>query len=173
MSRIVWPLGVFPQGWGMAAKVVRAPNSAVLVAGGSALLLLALRGAGMAVADANHYPIPLVSRVVMGGALDAILGTALLFVALRKSQFAGATAVIVATFLTFGLAMKVLGVLVFGLPFHLGWVGAFDLAIVAAIVGPLLFPWNRNANRRVFFWMGLTFATLTLLVGSLVVLARL
>src|SRR5205814_3929875 len=132
-----------------------------------------VRGAGMAVADANHYPIPLVSRVVLGGALDAILGIALLFVALRKSQFAGATAVVVATFLTFGFAMKAFGFVVFGLAFHLGWVGAFDLAIVAAIVGPLLFPWNPNASRSVFFWMGLTFAMLTLLVGSLVVLARL
>ena len=157
----------------MAVKVVRAPNNAVLIAGGIALLLLAVRGAGMAVADANHYPIPLVSRVVLGGALDAILGIALLFVALRKSQFAGATAVVVATFLTFGFAMKAFGFVVFGLAFHPGWVGAFDLAIVAAIVGPLLFPWNPNASRSVFFWMGLTFAMLTLLVGSLVVLARL
>jgi hypothetical protein len=157
----------------MAVKVVRAPNSAILIAGGIALLLLTVLGAGMAVADANHYPIPLVTRVVMGGALNAILGTVLLFVALRRSQFAGATAVIVATFLIFGFAMKALGFVVFGLAFHLGWVGAFDLAIVAAIVGPLLFPWNPNANRPVFFWMGLTFATLTLLLGSLAVLARL
>jgi hypothetical protein len=157
----------------MAVKVVRAPNNAVLIAGGIALLLLAGRGAGMAVADANHYPIPLISRVVMGGGPDAILGTALLFVVLRKSQFAGATAVIVATFLTFGIAMKAFGSAVFGLAFHLGWVGAFDLAIVAAIVGPLLFPWNPNANKRVFFWMGLTFATLTLVVCSLAVLSRL
>jgi hypothetical protein len=154
----------------MAVKVVRAPNSAVLIAGGIALLLLAVRGAGMAVADPNHYPIPLVSRVIMGGALDAILGTTLLLVALRKSQFAGTTAVIVATFLTFSIALKAFGFVVFGLAFHFGWMGAFDLAIVAAIVGP--FPWNPNANSRVFFWMGLTFATLTLLVGSLAILAR-
>jgi hypothetical protein len=160
-------------GRGMAVKLVRVPNSAVLIAGGIALLLLAVRGAGMAVADANHYPIPLVSRVIMGGALDAILGTALLFVALRKSQFAGAAAVIVATFLIFGFAMKAFGFVVFGLAFRLGWVGAFDLAIVAAIVGPLLFPWDPNANSRVFVWMGLTFATLTLFLGSLAVLARL
>jgi hypothetical protein len=66
----------------MAVKLVRVPNSAVLIAGGIALLLLAVRGAGMAVGDANHYAIPLVSRAAIGGALDAILGTAVLFVAL-------------------------------------------------------------------------------------------
>jgi hypothetical protein len=109
----------------------------------------------------------------MGSAPDAILGIALLFVAMRKSQFAGAAAVIVATFLTFGIAMKVFGSAAFGLAFHPGWVSAFDLAIAVAIVGPLIFPWHPNASRPVLFWMGLTFATLTFLAGSLAVLARL
>lgn len=47
----------------------------------------------------NPYSIPVVPWVLMHGARDAILGTALLFVALRKSQFAGVTAVIVAALL--------------------------------------------------------------------------
>jgi hypothetical protein len=163
---------VFVAEWGMATKFVRAPNSAVLITGGIALVLLAARGAWSATRS-NPYSIPLVPWVAMHGALDAVLGTALLFVALRKSRFAGTTAVIVATFLTFSIAMKAFGSAAFGLAFHLGWADAFDLAIIAAIVGPLLFPWNSNTNRPVFFLTGLTFGTLTLLFGSLAVLARL
>jgi hypothetical protein len=156
----------------MATKTVRAPNNHVLIAAGIALLLLAAFGAWRAMAS-NPYSIPVVPRLLMYGARDAILGTALLFVALRKSQFTNPTAVIIATVLLFGIAMKAFDSAAFGLAFHLGWGDAFDLTIVAAIVVPLLIPWNPNTTRPVFLWMGLTFATLTLLLGSLAVLARL
>lgn len=155
----------------MATKSVRAPNNRVLIAAGITLLLLAAFGVWTATAS-NPYSIPAVPWAVMHGGRDAILGTVLLFVALHRSQFTGATAVIVATVLMFGIAMKVFGSAAFGLAFHLGWGMAFDLTIVAAIVGPLLFPWSPNDNKPVFFWMGITFATLTLLSGSLAVLAR-
>jgi hypothetical protein len=102
----------------MAAKFVRAPNSAVLIAGGIALLLLAVSGAGMAAANANHYRIPVLTLVFMGGSGDAILGAALLFVALRRSQFSGATAVIVATVLAFGVVAKHVILLFFGTSAH-------------------------------------------------------
>ena len=166
------PLGVNSRGGRMTLRFVRSPNNLVLIAAGITFLLLATLAARTAVATANPYRTPMVIRA--GGAMtEAILGAALLFVAVRRSQFAGATAVIVATFLAFGIAMKAFISAAFGLAFHLGWVGALDLLIAAAIVGPLLFPWNPNANRPVFFWMGLTFATLTVLFGSLAVLARL
>jgi len=108
-----------------------------------------------------------------GRILDAILGIALLFVALRGSQFAGATAVIVATFLTFGVVFGHVTSLAFGLSDRITWWTAVYPAIAASVVGPSLFPWRRTANKPALFLMGLTFATLTLLVGSVVLLARL
>ena len=155
----------------MATKVVRAPNNQILIAAGVTLLVLAAFGAWTATTS-NPYSIPVVSWVIIRGGRDAVLGAALLFAALRKSRFTGATAVIVATVLMSGIAMKAFASAAFGLVFHLAWGDAFDLAIAAAIVAPLLFPWNSNANKPVLFWAGLTFATLTLLVGSLAVLAR-
>jgi hypothetical protein len=155
----------------MAIKSIRAPNNHVLIAAGIALLLLAAFGAWRATAS-NPYSFPVMLWVFMHGGRDAILGTALLLVALRKSQFAGATAVIVAAFISFGLAFGVVVPLAFGRPVHVTWWNAIDLAIVAAIVGPLLFPWSPNANKPVLFWMGLTFAILMLLGGSLAILAR-
>jgi uncharacterized membrane protein YsdA (DUF1294 family) len=159
----------------MTAKFVRAPNSAVLIAGGIALLLLAVSGVGMAAANANHYRIPvltLVFLVFMGGSGDAILGAALLFVALRRSQFAGATAVIVATVLAFGIVAKHVISLFFGTSAHVTWWTAVYLAIAAGLIGPSLFPWSPTANRPVLFWMGITIAALTILIGGLALLAR-
>jgi hypothetical protein len=160
-------------GWEMAVKFVRAPNRAVLIAGGIALLLLAVRGAGMAAANANHYRIPVVGLVVIGGASDAILGAALLFVALSRSQFAGATAVIVATFLTFDIVAVNVTSLVFGTSAHVTWWTAVHLAIAATVVGPSLFPWSRAANKPALIWMGLTIGATTLLLGTVVLMARL
>ena len=139
----------------MAVRFVRAPNSPALIAGGIALLLLAVRGAEMAAANANDYRMPVASLVVLGGASDAILGAALLFVALRRSQFAGAAAVIVATFLTFGIVLRHVTLLFFGTPGHVTWWTAVYLAIAATIVGPSLFPWSRRANKPVLFWMAI------------------
>jgi hypothetical protein len=155
----------------MTTRFVRAPNNHALIAAGIALCLLAAFGVWTATAS-NPYSIPVVPWVFMHGGRDAILGTALLFVALRNSQFSGAVAVIVATVLMYGIAMKAFASAAFGLAFHLGWGDAVDLAIVAAIVGPLLFPWSPKANSPVFFWVGLTFAALTLLFGSFALLAR-
>lgn len=107
---------------GMATKPVRALNNHVLIAAGLTLLLLAAFGAWTATAS-NPYSIPVASRVVMFGARDAVLGTALLFVALRKSRFTSATAVIAATILMFGVAMKTMATAAFGLAFPLGWAG--------------------------------------------------
>jgi hypothetical protein len=67
----------------MSVKFVRAPNDPVLIAAGTALLLLAARNT--TVAAAGHYPMPV---VVTSGIGNAVLGTALLFVVLRRSQFA-------------------------------------------------------------------------------------
>ena len=172
MSCIVHPLGI-SAGVRMASKFVRTPNSAVLIAGGIALLLLAVRGAWTAVASANHYQLPVVDLVVIGGVWNAILGAALLFVAVRRSQFAGATAVVVATFLIFGVVFNRVTSLAFGLSAPLTWWTAIDLAIAASIVGPSLFPWSPTANKPVLFWMGLTIAALVILFGSLALLARL
>jgi len=157
----------------MSVTFVRAPNSRVLIAGGIALLLLAARVAWTAAAIANDYGLPVVSLAVTGGAWDAIPGAALLFVVLRRSQFAGATAVIVATLLMFRVVFTHVTSLVFGRSAHVTWWTAVYLAIAAAVVGPSLFPWSRTANKPVFFWMGLTFATLTLLSGIVVLMARL
>jgi hypothetical protein len=151
----------------MSVKFVRAPNSPVLIGAGIVLLLLGLRSA---VAAADHFPMPVVVTSFIG---DAVLGTALLFVVLRRSQFAGATAIIVGTFLTFDIVLGHVASLVFGTPARVTWWTAAYLAIAAAVVGPSLFPWSRTANKPAFFLIGLTFATLTLLVGSLAVLARL
>lgn len=108
----------------------------------------------------------------VGAIRDAILGLALLFVALRRSQFAGVTAVIVATFLTFLVLASVLMSVAFR-PFHASWWDAIYLTIAVAILWPSLFPWSRSANKPVLFWMCLTFAAATLLFGSPIVLARL
>src|SRR5437588_6934004 len=156
----------------MAAKYVRAPNSAVPIAGGIALLLLAVSGARMAAANANHYRIPVLTLVFIGGAGDAILGAALLFVGLRKSQFAGATAVIVATVLTFGIVARHVISLFFAASAGVTWWTAVYLAIAAGLIGPSLFPWSWKANKPVLFWMALTVAALIILIGGLALLAR-
>ncbi len=157
----------------MASKVVRAPNSVVLIAGGIALLLLAVRGAWTAMANANHYRIPVADLAVIGGAWNAILGAGLLFAGIRKSQFAGGIAVVVATFLIFGLLLNGVASLAFGLSAPLTWWTAVYLAIAASIVGPSLFPWSSTANKPALFWIGLTIAALVILFGSLALLARL
>jgi len=159
----------------MPIKLLRA-NNRVLIATGIALLLLALRAG---IAATNHYPIP-VDRVGGKGAAvalscsrDVILGIALLIAALRKSKFAGATAVIVATFLIFIAALSVFTSLAFTWV-HFSWRSEIiDLAFAFIILWPSLFPWNGGANRTALFLMALTFGALTLLLGSLAVLARL
>src|SRR5689334_13331264 len=118
----------------MSVKFVRAPNSPVLVAAGIALLLLATLGARTAVATASHYRIP-VMVLEAGPIKDAILGIALLFVALRGSQFAGATAVVVASYITFGVVFGHVTSLVFGLSDRITWWTAINLAIAASIIG--------------------------------------
>ena len=156
----------------MTSRFVRAPNAPILIAAGIALLLLATRQAEVVATTANTYRLPVMIRA--GGVMkDAILGTALLSVALRRSQFAGATAVIVATFLVFGVVFNLATSLVFRTPAHVTWWTAIYLAIAASIAGPSLFPWSPTANKPVLFWTGLTFATLTFFFVSLALLARL
>lgn len=157
----------------MAAKVVRVSNSALPTAGGIALLLLAFRGAAMAIANAGRYGMPVGAAALMGGGLDAIFGAALVVVALRKSQFTGVTAVIVATSLLFSFAFSHVSSLAFGLSAHFTLWTAIDLAIAGVIIWPSLFPWSSTANKPTFFWMGLTVAVWTLILGSLALLARL
>jgi hypothetical protein len=156
----------------MTLKFVRAPKTPVLIAAGMALLLLATVGAGMVATSANPYRLPVVIRA-SGAIHDAIFGIALLFVALRRSPFAGATAVIVATFIAFNVVLNRATSLVFGLSDRVTWWTAVYLAIAASVIGSSLFPWSRTANKPAFILMGLTFATLTLLMVSLAVLARL
>jgi len=157
---------------GMTVKSVRAPNNLVLIAAGIALLLLAALSARTAVASAHLYQIPV--RMLLGNAIaNAIFGTALLFVALRGSQFAGATAVIVATITAFGFVFHHGTSLAFGLSDHISWRTAVYPAIAASLVGPSLFPWSRTTNKPALLLMGLTFAILTFLFGTVTLLARL
>lgn len=149
----------------MSSKFARVPNFAVLIAAGMALLLVALRD-GMA---SSQLAIPL---VVTSCVLDAVLGAALLFVALFGSRFAAATAVIVGTLLLFQVALGV--VMWTAFPWlHPAWGrSGFDLVIAASLVGPLLFPWSGAANKAVASCMAVTFGAMTLLAGTLVLLAR-
>jgi len=156
----------------MAVKLVRAPNSPILIVAGLALLLLAAVGVERAVLNPHHYRVPVVV-LAEPSIITAIQGMALLFVAIRRSKFAGVTAVIVAAFISFGMAFGVVLPLAFGRPVHVTWWTAIDLAIVAAMLWPSIFPWDRTANKPVLFWMAVTFGTLTLLVASAVLLARL
>lgn len=156
----------------MSAKFVRAPNNPVLISGGIALLLLAVRGAWTATANADQLRIPVLPLVVMGGARNAILGVALLVVALRRSQFAGATAVIVATLLTFAIVTPPVISLVFGMSAHVTWWAAVYLAIAATVVGPSLFPWSPSANKPVLFWSGITILATIVLLATVALIAR-
>lgn len=110
--------------------------------------------------------------VALGGAWDAILGTALIVVALRRSQFTGATAVIVATVTVFGFALRQVTSLAFGLPDHIGWATAVHQAIAVGLIGSSLFPWSRTANKPALLLMGLTFASLVLFYDTVTLLAR-
>ena len=101
-----------------------------------------------------------------------MFGAALLVVALRRSQFAGATAVIVATVITFGFVLYHVTSLVFGLSDHISWWSAVYPVIAASLLGASLFPWSRPANNPALFLMGLIFAILTLLFGTVTFLAR-
>ena len=155
----------------MAVRSIRAPNNLVLVAAGTALLLLAVLGVRTAVASAHLYRIPV--WALSGNAItNAMFGAALLFVALRGSQFAGATAVIVATVITFGVVLYHVTSLVFGLSDHISWWSAVYPVIAASLLGASLFPWSRPANNPALFLMGLIFAILTLLFGTVTFLAR-
>lgn len=156
----------------MTRRFVRAPNASLLIAAGVALILLAMLNAGMAVPHANNYRIEMVVALAIGVLRNATLGMALLFVAIRRSQFAGATAVIVATFLIFGVALNAFASLAFS-SVDLSWWSLIDLAIAAAILWPSLFPWSLSANRPILFLIASTFGALSLIGGSLAMLARL
>jgi hypothetical protein len=155
----------------MASRLVRANNNVVLIAAGVAFLLLAVRGAQSAEAFAHRYRMPL--AMMSGGVIiDVIFGLALLFVAIRRSKFAGATAVVIATFLIFRFALGAVASLLFARAF-VSWWNGIDLALAFAILWPSLFPWSRSANKPALLWMALIFGLLTLLCGSLALLARL
>jgi len=155
----------------MAVRSIRAPNSLVLIAAGIALLLLAVLGTRTAVASAHLYRIPV--WALSGNAItNAMFGAALLVVALRRSQFAGATAVIVATVITFVFVLYHVTSLVFGLSDHISWWSAVYPVIAASLLGASLFPWSRPANKPALLLMGLIFAILTLLFGTVTFLAR-
>ena len=155
----------------MAVRSIRAPNSLVLIAAGIALLLLGVLGVRTAVASAHLYRIPV--WALSGNAItNAMFGAALLFVALSGSQFAGATAVIVATVITFVFMLYHVTSLVFGLSDHISWWSAVYPVIAASLLGASLFPWSRPANNPALWLMGLIFAILTLLFGTVTFLAR-
>ena len=156
----------------MAFKSVRAPNIFALIAGAIALLLLGVRGVWTAAAFANHSRVPF-ALLAASSITAVIFGLALLYVALRKSRFAGTTAVIIGTFLTFGVIADHATALAFGLSDPVSWWTAIDLTIAVTILGSSLFPWSPADNKPAFFWMGLTFATLTLLFGTSVLMVRL
>lgn len=156
----------------MATKLVRAPNSPILIVAGLGLLVLGVVGVERVVLSTNHYRVP-TWFFAEGPIVTAVQGLALLFVAVRRSKFAGVTAVIVAAFMTFRAAFGIVLPLIFGRSAHVTWWTAIDLAIVAALLWSSTFPWDRAANKPVLFWMAVTIGTLTLLFGSLAVLARL
>jgi hypothetical protein len=162
------------RGVAMSVKAVRAPSSPVLIAAGIALFLLATLGAprAAAVAKALQYRVP-VLVLAEGSIRDAIFGMALLYVALRRSKFAGTTAVIVATFLMFVIVWPIAFDLVAFASVHTSWWGAIYLAIAATLLWPSLFPWSWSANRPVFVRMGLTIAAITLPLGCSALLVRL
>jgi hypothetical protein len=105
--------------------------------------------------------------------MNALLGSALFFVALRRSRYAGVTSVVVASFLLFGLAMRIVTSVAFRVPLHVTWWNGIILAIAATILWPSVLPWSPSANKPVFFWMGLTFGAMALLLGTVFALARL
>ena len=153
----------------MGGRIVRSPKSPVLIAAGIAFLLLAT--AAMKAQSWYDYRVPVVVLAIP--ILEyAILGTALLIVAILRSRFAGVVAVIVATFITFEVVAGAVLPLAFGGSARVNWLSAINLAIAGAILGTSAFPWNWPANKLVLFWMGLTFGTLTLLFGTVVLLAR-
>jgi hypothetical protein len=156
----------------MATRLVRAPNSPILIVAGLALLVLGAVGVERVVLSTNHYRVP-TWFFAEGPIVTAILGLALLFVAVRRSKFAGVTAVIVAAFITFRVAFGIVLALTFERSAHVTWWTAIDLAIVAALLWSSTFPWDRAANKPVLFWIVVTIGTLMLLCGSLAVLARL
>jgi hypothetical protein len=156
----------------MQTKFVRTPNRPVLIVAGLALLLLAITAIEAGAVNANHYRVPLIV-LAESGIIDAFFGLALVYAALRKNQFAGATAVVIATFLVFGILMHALMAVTFRLPFGLGWERVLTIAIAGALLSQSIFPWSRSANKPVFFWMALTFGSLAILFGSVVLLARL
>jgi len=155
----------------MAANSVKAPNNHVLIAAGVALLFLAAFGVWTALVS-NPNSIPIASRGVIGGAVDALLGAALLFVVFHKSQFAGTTAVIVATFLAFTVASGLVADVLLG-SLDVSLRTGINLLIAATILWPMLFPWSWSANRPVLFRMAATCGAITLLLGTVVMLARL
>lgn len=156
----------------MAAKLIGAPNSPILIVAGLALLGLGATGVVGAVLNPSHYRVP-VLFLAEGSIIAAIQGMALLFVAIRRSRFAGVTAAIIAAWITFGVVFGIVAPLAFGLPAHVTWWTAIDLAIAAAILWPSIFPWDRIANKPVLYSMAVTFGTLTVLMGSAALLARL
>lgn len=156
----------------MAAKLVRAPNIPILIVAGSALLLLGAVGVEKALLNNNHYNGIVVQWLAEGPMVIAILGIALLYLALRRSRFAGIAAVIIATFLTFGVAFGIVMQLAVGRPRYVTWWTAIYLAIAGAIVWPSVFPWDQTANKPALFWMAVTFGTLTLLFIALAILVR-
>jgi hypothetical protein len=82
--------------------------------------------------------------------------------------------VVVATLLIFVAVVAPLAFASVGLgSFHVTWFTAIHLAIAAGVIAPSLFPWSGAANKPVLFWMVLTFAAVTLLVGTSVLLVRL
>ena len=106
-------------------------------------------------------------------AIMLLLLAALMVSIVRDPGRATTMRVIVATFLTFGVVFSHVTSLAFGLSDHLTWWTAVYPALAASVVAPSLFPWSRSANKPALFLIGVTFATLTLLVGSVVLLARL
>ena len=156
----------------MASKFVRATNRPVLIAAGMAFLFLAIRDARVAMTFARLYriPLPMVAGAVVK---DVILGVALLFVSIGRSQFAGVTAVIAATILIFSVTLKIFISLMVEGGIPLSWWNGIYLALAFAMLWPSFFPWSRSANKPALFWMAMTFGLLTVLLGGLALLARL
>jgi hypothetical protein len=154
----------------MTVKLVGAPNRPVLIVAGLALFLFA--AAAIETQDWYDYRLP-VAVLAIPTLEYAILGTALLTVAILRSRFASVTAVIIATFITADVVIGTALPLVFGGSVHVNWRIAINLAIAAAIFGASVFPWSWPGNKPLLIWMGLTFGAMIVLTGTVILLARL
>lgn len=155
-------------------KSIRAPSGPVLIAAGIAFLLHAALGVQVAatVTKTIQYRAP--TWLLAGSAIrNGILGLALIWVALSRSRYAGATAVVVGTLVIFSVASTIVTDMTFGLAFHPSWWTALDLTIATILLWSAVLPWNDVVSKPALSCMTITLGALSVLVSAVIALARL